>query len=569
MKTTLTPRDYQIAAVTTICNSHHRRSHSRVVLAAATGSGKTEMAIMIIDNFVRRRLGRVLVIAHHTNIIKSNFIDRLNNVNVNFSYSDTNTDVDCFVAIRSKSLSRIDFDNYDLLIVDEAHQNYFANTCQTIASRVNHQVLLTATPSKFVRAGGFNILPVARLDIPNEHFASLSFRVVNAETNINSDSYNSDNVVKSTVKFHRSEVKSMCDSIINYLDDNKKLFICKDIEQAKATALYLTSLGITTAVSDSKTDSDNTIAESFKSGFINSLCVVDRMRVGYSDNNLYHTIDMSFTHNPDVIMQILSRSNRGNQSQSKQYIKLTNNALNVRTRLMLSIALALFKSDNLISFDGTFASVNVPVVKNSGATRVASGTPSDNWFIPDCIDVVNFFNDCDFVDTTTILYNLGYVHYTYDICLQIAKNYNSWSDICNNESGVRSFINNNNLRDQFINDTGFASPTQKSTGIKYTDLDKSTVMALASKFTYLYEFKSSHSTALKYATDHNFVDELINCDGNFLSAPVRKCECCGNEFRNKRSHSVYCSTDCKKAVRYQRVKAQRAEQKAKFGNRLY
>lgn len=454
MKTTLTPRDYQIAAVTTICNSHYRRSHSRVVLAAATGSGKTEMAVMIIDNFVRRRLGRVLVIAHHTNIIKSNFIDRLNNVNVNFSYSDTNTDVDCFVAIRSKSLSRIDFNDYDLLIVDEAHQNYFANTCQAIANRVNHQVLLTATPSKFVRAGGFNILPVARLDIPNEHFASLSFRVVNAETDITSDSYNTDNVLKSTVKFHRSEVKSMCDSIINYLDDNKKLFICKDIQQAKATALYLTSLGITTAVSDSKTDSDNTIAESFKSGDINSLCVVDRMRVGYSDNNLYHTVDMSFTHNPDVIMQILSRSNRGNQSQSKQYIKLTNNALNVRTRVMLSIALALFKSDNLISFDGTFASVNVPVVKNSGATRVASGAPSDNWFIPDCIDVVNFFNDCDFVDASDIVLRLKTTS-NYELAVERAKSYNSFTEFCRHEKTLRTHLYAYELIDQFISDTGF------------------------------------------------------------------------------------------------------------------
>ena len=570
MKTTLTPRDYQMNAVTTICDSHARRSNSRIVLAAATGSGKTEMAIMIIDNFIRRRLGRVLVITHHTNIIKSNFIDRLNDINVSFTYSDVNTNADCFIAIRSNSLNRIDVDDFDLLVVDEAHQNYFAKTIQSITNYVSHQVLLTATPSKFVRAGGFNILAVARLDIPNNYFASLSFRVVNAETSITTDSYNDDNVVKSTVKFHRSEVKSMVDSVLPFIDDKKKLFICKDIEQAKATALYLTSIGIVTKVSDSNSDSDSQIANQFKSGDINSLVVVDRMRVGYSDNNLYHTVDMSFTHNPDVIMQILSRSNRGNESQSKTYIKVTNNTVNVRTRFMLSVAASLFRADNLLAYDGVgVANLNVPVTKNATVTtRSNQSGASDNWFIPDNIDIIDFFSACDFIDGDTILRSLNN-RIDYDYCLQVAKNYTSWSDICNNESGVRAWLSNNNLRDQFIADTGFTTPREVSRGIKYVDLNKSIVMSMASKFDSVTDFKTKHPTAYKFANDNDFIPELISSTGNFLYAPIRKCECCDTEFRGKRAHAVYCSSSCKKSMSHKRVKLARAEQKVEFGKRKY
>jgi superfamily II DNA or RNA helicase len=528
------------------------------------------MAIMIIENFIKSGLGRVIVIAHHTNIIKSNFIDRLVAINPNFTFSDTDTSVDCFVAIRSTSINKIDTSQFNLLIVDEAHQNYFAKTVQSITCCVNHQVLLTATPSKFVQAGGFDILPIARLDIPNDFFANLSFRVVNAETSITDDSYNADNVIKSNVKFHRAEVKSMVDSVVPFIGDKKKLFICKDIQQAKSTALYLTSIGYPSYVSDSKSDPDSLIADSFKSGVINSLVVVDRMRVGYSDNDLYHTIDMSFTHNPDVIMQILSRSNRGNQSQSKTYIKVTNNTLNVRTRFMLAVAVSLFRADNLIAYNGlSTANLQVPVIKNSTVTRNNVGS-SDNWFMPDNIDVIDFFNNCDFVDSSSVLRALGnYAHYTYDYCLTIAKNYSSWSDICNYESGVRAWLVNNGLRDQFISDAGFVMPREVSRSYKMSEITPDVCFGSASKCSDYSEFRSKYRTVCIYATNNGILENLIASNGNFLYKPSHTCDCCNTTFRSKSYQASYCSVECKKAIRYERVKAQRAEQKINDGKRKW
>ena len=534
MNTILTPRDYQANAISTIANLHNRRT-SRVVLAAATGSGKTEMSIMIIENFLRTHRGsRVLVIAHHTNIIKSNFFDRLCEVNPNFSFSTTNPNVQCFVTIRSKALNRIDTTQFDLIVVDEAHQNYFANTIQNIVRDINHQVLLTATPSKFVHAGGFDILPIARLDIPNEFFANLSFRVINADCGVTESNYNDDGSVRTDYKFHRHEVKSMCDAVISHLDDQKKLFICKDIQQAKATALYLTSLGIQTFVSDSKSDADCQVADKFKSGGINSLCVVDRMRVGYSDKSLYHTVDMSFTHNPDVIMQILSRSNRGNQSQSKQYIKLTNDDLNAKTRFMLSVSVSLFRSDNLTSFNGfNPANLQVPIRKNAKPNRDNSASAAE-WFMPDNVDVIDFFSDCDFVPASDVITALrGYT--TYETCLIAASTSVDYRDFRTNSVACYSFLVKNNLLDQFILDTGLKKAYSSH---DYTSMSDDQLLDIAMKYT------SSKDLFTNECSAYNEIRSR-----KLAAIYTRQCKCCQKSYHTNPNQRVieFCSDDCRKA----------------------
>jgi rhodanese-related sulfurtransferase len=560
MTPTLTPRPYQSDAVSRISKSHIDNPTSRVVLAASTGSGKTEMSIMIIEHFITSGLGRVLVIAHHTNIIKSNFIERLETYKPQFTFSDTDQSVDCFVTIRSSALDNVDASQFDLLIVDEAHQNYFAKTIQNITSCVNHQVLLTATPSKFVSAGGFDIIPIARLDIPNEFFADLHFRVVNSDTALTDDDYNNDNNIKTSKRFNRSDIKSQCDVVIPLLDDKKKLFICKDINQATSVANYLTKRGFPTSVSDSKSDADSNIANQFKSGDINSLCVVDRMRVGYSDNDLFHTIDMSFTHNPDVIMQILSRSNRGNQSQLKTYIKLTNNTFNLKTRFALSVALCLYRSDNLIKYDGNgVQNLNLPFLPESKKTTRDSSSPnSDNvsdFVVPDNIVFSYLFDNCDYISSTDVIRAVSdmRLRYDYDLCLEIAKKYTSYTDLCKFDASVRIYIGHNNLLDKFLADTGL-SRRPKATGHKFAELNREIVFTIASQCHNFNQFMTKHKTALNFAKSNGFLNDLIANDGNYLFMPTRTCLHCNTQYRSKHYQTLYCSSICKQTAAYSRRK---------------
>ena len=455
----MTPRKYQSEAISTITSRFSNES-SRVVLAAATGSGKTEIAIMLIDSFVKSNFGKVLVIAHHTNIIKDNFCDRLTQVNPDFSWSCDSVDVDCFVTIR-QNIINLDLSQFSFVIVDEAHQNYFADTIKSRIDIIKHQVLLTATPSKFVADGSFDILAVARLDIPNKYYARLNFQIINADNSLDKDDYNTDGVVKSSFVFTIKEMKSAVDSVMPYIKDGKKLFICRDITHANATAKYLTSLGVESFVSDFKSDADGSIADSFKSGQIQSLVVVDRMRLGYSDNNLYYTIDLSFTHNADTIHQMMSRSNRGSQLQNKFYIKVTNDRLNTLTRVILSVSIALMKRDNLLSYNGkNFSGVQIPVARqtssSSSTKKVGSGY---SITIPDFGDIQNFFDVCDFVDADDVLIQLGLntkVYYTYEDCVEAAKSFTSYQDFQRSHKTKCDFLRKSNKIDVFLAKKGWS-----------------------------------------------------------------------------------------------------------------
>lgn len=452
---TLQPRQYQEVAINKIAIAH-RANNSRIVLAASTGSGKTEMSIMIIDNYIKTASKKVLVVAHHTNVIKDNFFARLQQINPDFTFSTTDVNADCFVTIRHNATLNFDMSEFGLIIVDEAHQNYFADTIQSILPNFDHQVLLTATPSKFVAAGGFDILPIARLDIPNKFFSNLSYRIVNVDTDITEADYNASNMVKTAKNIKKNEAISMIDSVITYLGEGKKLFICKDIKHAMTTSSYLNKLGFINKVSDSKSDINGDIINEFKSGQLQNIIVVDRMRVGYSDNDLYYTVDLSFTHNPDIIMQIMSRSNRGNLNQNKHYIKVTNPALNMRTRYMVSLAISLFNADNLVKYAGKIVSdIKIPVLKSSKNTDSKSNASSNNWTLPENIDLTNFFETCDYVNDAEIFntINNGQNTWTVDSVTKLAAQFTTVSEFSKNSKGAYSFAAMNNLLDKLFPNT--------------------------------------------------------------------------------------------------------------------
>ncbi len=81
--------------------------------------------------------------------------------------------------------------------------------------------------------------------------------------------------------------------------------------QKKGSSILKEKHNIIAPVSDSKSDPDGELVDKFKINGIDNLCVVNRMRLGYSDNILFYTIDMTFSHNADTLYQIMSRSNRG------------------------------------------------------------------------------------------------------------------------------------------------------------------------------------------------------------------------------------------------------------------
>jgi len=536
----MTPRTYQSDAITTI-TANFTQDSSRVVLAAATGSGKTEMAIMLIDSFVKSNYGKVLVIAHHTNIIKDNFCDRLSQVNPDFSWSCDSVDVDCFVTIRP-GITNLDLSQFSLVIVDEAHQNYFADTIQSRVDVIKHQVLLTATPSKFVADGSFDILAVARLDIPNEYYARLNFQIINADNALDKDDYNPEGVVKTSAKFTIKEMKSAVDAVIPHIKDGKKLFICRDITHANVTAKYLTSLGVESFVSDSKSDADGSIADKFKSGQIQSLVVVDRMRLGYSDNNLYYTVDLSFTHNADTIHQMMSRSNRGSQVQNKFYIKVTNDRLNFLTRVIVSASIALMKRDNLLSYNGkNFKGLQIPVVRQTGSSSSSRKAGSGSSVtIPDFGDVQNFFDTCDFVDADVVLSQLKDYKYSLESIIEISNAYDSYQSFRKAQHTVQSMLIYYKLEDTFLQIKGWSKTKA------HVVVDDAKIFESAKLYDNQKEWSKAEYNLYKVAQRRKLLSEVVYKSG--LTTEQMKAEKLAkmSEVNKMRKAAWYQSTKTKK-----------------------
>lgn len=82
VKRTLKLRGYQVGP------AEYVMLHDKVVLALAPNGGKTEIAIHCIYEYLKKNPeAKVLVLTHSTNVLLDNFVDRLDGLDVDFTYS--------------------------------------------------------------------------------------------------------------------------------------------------------------------------------------------------------------------------------------------------------------------------------------------------------------------------------------------------------------------------------------------------------------------------------------------------------------------------------------------------
>lgn len=363
------------------------------VLAMCPNGGKTEISIDVIRRFLLLfPKARVLVLTHSTTVLKDNYTDRLDSLNLFFDYSTT-FDKNCQVHICLPQSQHLIKGQYDLLIVDEAHENYLAGRIQRIIKHIkpNKQVLLTGTPSKFIKKGGYNIFTLAVNEVPQKYFAKLQIELVTSNYKW-ARHYNNQLEIKSRYKFERTQTKKTLEEILlklitkvskglsaeefnnpklkwafTYKKLGKTMIICKSVKQASDVNVILKSHNVNSMVSDHKTDKDSFEIANFKNNKYDVLIVVDRARLGFSDEALYNIIDMSGTHNPDIIYQIFCRVLRGTPDMKKYYLKVTTkeDGMMDLTHACVSAALMLTDKNYLSTFNGiNFSGMQIPVIKD-------------------------------------------------------------------------------------------------------------------------------------------------------------------------------------------------------------
>ena len=209
LKRQLILRGYQEPA------SDYALQHDISVLALCPNGGKTEISIDVIRRLLLLYPNlKVLILTHSTNVLKDNYTDRLDGLNLNFAYSTT-FDKNCQVHICLPQSEHLIKDKYDFLIVDEAHENYLAKRVQSIVKKIKpkKQLLLTGTPSVFIKKGGYDIFPLAINSIPEEYFAKLQIELVASNYNWN-NKHNNQLELKSDTIFSKEQTEKTLESII-------------------------------------------------------------------------------------------------------------------------------------------------------------------------------------------------------------------------------------------------------------------------------------------------------------------------------------------------------------------
>jgi len=432
-------RDYQVAPF------EFAMKNDIAVLALAPNGGKTEISIYALQAYINLHpKAKGLVLAHSTNVLKDNYIDRLNETIVNFTYSDDlNAKVQVHVCL-PQSRHNIK-GHYDFLIVDEAHENYLGdkkNMTKILKEiKPKKQLLLTGTPSKFIRTGDYDdkIFVMAINSIPKEYFAKLNIELVASKYNWAKE-LNAEYEIKTDYVFTKKQTQSTLDEVVLKLIERvrtriepesfnlnsmkfkdkllnvaeswgiwfrklgKTLFVCRSIKQASDVYNILKEHGVNVAVSHSKNDPSSAEIVRFKNGEYNVLIVVDRARLGFSDENLYNLIDMSGTHNPNEINQMFSRILRGDPKMEKYYLKVTTNEYGMKDFTHACVCGALMLTDNkyLSTFNGkNFGGMLIPVIRtakrptsNRGSGGKGNQKPEKKFIFPEFTsDVIDMFRD--------------------------------------------------------------------------------------------------------------------------------------------------------------------------------
>lgn len=169
IKDEITNRPYQKMAITNICE-HFNANNRRGLLVMATGTGKTRVAISLVDVLTRHNwIKNVLFLADRTSLVKQakkNFVKLLpdmtvcelsgsgeKDLNARLMFSTYQTMINCIDG-DDKTFSA---GRFDLIIIDEAHRSIFKKYSSIFAYYDSLLIGLTATPRDQVDANTYKI----------------------------------------------------------------------------------------------------------------------------------------------------------------------------------------------------------------------------------------------------------------------------------------------------------------------------------------------------------------------------------------------------------------------------
>ena len=158
VKDNITDRQYQKTAIKSVCE-HYNKKHRKALLVMATGTGKTRVAISLVDVLTRNDwVKNVLFLADRIPLVSQahkNFVKLLPNTTTSVLSEDKDPDTTARITFSTYQtmINYIDTDEkafsvgrFDLIIIDEAHRSIFGKYGAIFSYFDSLLVGLTATP---------------------------------------------------------------------------------------------------------------------------------------------------------------------------------------------------------------------------------------------------------------------------------------------------------------------------------------------------------------------------------------------------------------------------------------
>lgn len=348
-----------------------RSGKYETLLAACPGFGKTEVAIEVVSKLVAEGK-RVLVLAHATTVLRTNFVDRLGRRRPDLLEHPN-------VAVHIPQEHRRIVGRFDLVVVDEAHEFYEVENglVERLVKKVGAQqvLLLTGTPFCFTRRG----LSGHYVSLQELHemgrAADLRVELATAAFKLREEDWNSDQETRTSVSFSSSATARTMEGILRAyprLDwkSGKTLIYCRSRAMAKHVSSFLTARQIKHLASFHEDGDGGQRVEDFRQGKAPVLVVVRRGRLGFDMPALSTVIDLTMSRNPAVIFQMMCRLVRvpeGNGVPEKTFIKAMPRVFSgEHLRYFMSGVLELSRRDLYTSYVGKVWELPTAVVERKG-----------------------------------------------------------------------------------------------------------------------------------------------------------------------------------------------------------
>ena len=327
---------YQNTAADKILEMALSERYIATILAAAPSSGKSTIIINILNKlFSINPNYRAVIFTHNLNNLKDQMLEGFSEgyVNPNFTYGSIGENVQVQVGVVASG-SKV-FGNVDIVVFDEAHQYYLENMAEAVLSTLKPKYVIgmTGTPSYFNSFNSFNVQK------------KFGVHYISAEELVDLGVFST--VLVDVVNGEDLESRlnnSLKRAASHGMDLSKIIVATKDQMEANMIGYLLSKQGRKVAVSTSSVDPKNERLGGYKQGRYDTLVIVRKAILGFSDTLTTGLIDLQCSCNIDNRYQLFARVLRKHPKNIKKfYISAVISKNNNKEILILKESLSIMK----------------------------------------------------------------------------------------------------------------------------------------------------------------------------------------------------------------------------------